>query len=215
MVKFVERNLFTPVPQVENLAELNVLLGQRCEAYLKHTQARQTEAVGERLRQEQPHFLPLPKFPPECCRIRPAKANRFALVQFETNRYSVPTEYAFQPLWVKAFVDRIEITTQTQLIATHPRLKDRFQESIRAEHYQKLLERKPGAKAHFRGHSYSGVPSTETAPLPPASRLLIQQPNLSKYSQLRRNSPYELTPNPAAGCVPETAAPAQYAPAIP
>ena len=39
----------------------------------------------------------------------------------------------------------------------------------------------------------------------------IQKPNLSKYSQLRRNSPYELTSNLAAGCISEAAPPVQYA----
>jgi len=214
MVKFAERNLFTPIPRVDSLAELNALLRERCLAYLKHTQARQSLTVGERLKAEQAHLLPLPQRLPECCRIIPVKANRFGMVQFETNRYSVPSEYAYQELWVKAFVNRIEITTQSTLLATHTRLKGRFEESIQEEHYHKLLERKPGAKDHFRGnrsHSISPLPSCP----PPAARLSIQKPNLSKYSQLRRNSPYELTPNPTIGCLSETASPAQHAQRVP
>lgn len=107
MVKFVERNLFTPIPQVDSLAELNVLLRKRCQMYLNHTQARQNETVAERLRQEQAHFLSLPKFPTECCRVIPVKVSKSSLVQFETNRYSVPTEYAYQTLHLKAFVERV------------------------------------------------------------------------------------------------------------
>lgn len=30
-VKFVERNLFTPIPRVDSLAELNALLKERCK----------------------------------------------------------------------------------------------------------------------------------------------------------------------------------------
>lgn len=82
MVKFVQRNLFTPIPQVESLNELNALLRERCTAYLRHTQARQREPVGERLQTEQGHFIPLPKFPPECCRVIPLKVSKTALVQF-------------------------------------------------------------------------------------------------------------------------------------
>src|SRR5215470_17403547 len=44
MVKFAERNLFTPVPCVETLAELNLLLRQRCLDYLQRTQERQTQS---------------------------------------------------------------------------------------------------------------------------------------------------------------------------
>ena len=52
IVKFVQRNLFTPIPQVESLAELNALLRKRCAAYLNHTQARCSETVQERLQAE-------------------------------------------------------------------------------------------------------------------------------------------------------------------
>lgn len=31
MVKFVERNLFTPIPRVDSLTELNALLKERCK----------------------------------------------------------------------------------------------------------------------------------------------------------------------------------------
>ena len=103
MVKFAERNLLTPVPCVDTLAELNNLLRQRCLDYLNKTQQRQTQTVGERLEHERNVLLAMPKHIPECCRIIPVRANKFALVQFETNKYSVPTEYAYQSLWVIPF----------------------------------------------------------------------------------------------------------------
>ena len=150
MVKFVERNLFTPIPQVDSLEELNTLLRKRCEAYLNQTQARHSETVEERLQAEQGHFIPLPKFPPECCRGIPLKVSKTALVQFETNRYSVPSEYAYQTVWVKAFVDRVEITTREKTVAIHSRLSGKYEESIRFEHYAKVLERKPGGHQHLK-----------------------------------------------------------------
>jgi transposase len=205
MVKFAERNLLTPVPCVETLGELNNLLRQRCLDYLNKTQQRQTQTVGERLEHERNVLLAIPKHIPECCRIIPVRANKFALVQFETNKYSVPTEYAYQSLWVKAFVDRVEITTQTQLIATHPRLKDRFTESIQAEHYSKLLERKPGAIDHLR----------VSTPLPTESRLAIQKPNLMKYSQLTRKPTHDFTSNPVTGYISQETEIAHYAQALP
>jgi len=74
--------------------------------------------VGERFTAEKPHLLPLPMHVPECCRIVPAKADKSSLVQFETNRYSVPTPYAHPILWLKAFVEHIEITVGEKIIAT-------------------------------------------------------------------------------------------------
>jgi transposase len=188
MVKFAERNFFTPMPCVESIQELNVLLQERCLAYQNHIQARQAQSVGERLQAEQPSLLSIPVYPPECCRIISLKADKSALVQFETNRYSVPVEYAYQSLWLKAFVDRIEITNQEDVIATHTRLPGRFQESIRFEHYRKTLERKPGALQHLR--------AADKEPLPGKARksaqshypqVYVRPPDLSVYRQLLRN----------------------------
>jgi transposase len=208
MVKFVQRNLFTPIPQINSLAELNQLLRQRCDVYLQQTQVRQVETVGARLEAEKPHFLPLPQFPPECCRIIPVKVSKTSLVQFETNRYSVPSEYAHQTLWLKAFVDRVEITDQAITVATHTRLTGKYEEAIRFEHYARILERKPGAVQHLRvtdkeGNFIGRQPKPAVSPYPKAH---VQPPDLSKYSQLLRSIHYDSTTGAFTGNPPQEAA---------
>lgn len=216
MVKFVQRNLFTPIPQIESLAELNALLRKRCAAYLNHTQARHSETVQERLQAEQEHFIPLPKFPPECCRVLPLKVSKTALVQFETNRYSVPSEYAYQTVWVKAFVDRVEITTREKTVAIHDRLSGKYEESIRFEHYARVLERKPGGHQHLK--------TTDKQPLPPRAPkaepshfppVHVQPPNLTQYSKLLRSIQYDPATGTFTGNPSQEIAPAQYPQAVP
>lgn len=190
MVKFAERNFFVPVPVVSSLDELNEQLRGCCDLYLSHTQARKEKTVGDYLQQEQPSLLPLPEYQPECCRIISVKANQSSLVQFETNRYSVPSEYAYSSLWLKVFIDRIEITNQEQVIAVHTRLAGRFQESIRFEHYRQALERKPGGRKHLRtvekeSHEES---HKKEEPIPRYPQVYVQPPNLAQYRQLLRNS---------------------------
>lgn len=190
MVKYAQRNLFAPVPEVATLAELNARLREHAQRYLTQTQARQEKTVGQRLAEEQAHLLPLPSHLPECCRLVSAQADKSALVQFETNRYSVPTDYAHQRLWLKAFVDRVVVSDRQQVLAVHPRLPARtHQESIQAEHYQALLARKPGGASHLRvsdpvdlGLSSPTVDS-RAAPshYPP---IQVQPPNLSSYQAL-------------------------------
>lgn len=216
MIKFAEHNLFTPVPQVNSLAELNVLLKERCQAYQNRIQARKTETVGERLRAELNYLLPLPKHPPQPCSLVPVKADKSALVQFETNRYSIPCEYACQQLWLKVFVDRIEITNQEKILATHTRLKGRYQEVIRFEHYRKILERKPGAQKHFRSSDPVVLPLKNREPgastLPEVN---IQAPNMHVYSQLQGNTHDLTTAHVTHGNIPEKTALAQCRPALP
>lgn len=215
MIKFAERNLFTPVPQVNSLAELNVLLKERCQAYQNRTQARQTETVGQRLQVELNHLLPLPHHPPQPCSLVPVKADKSALVQFDTNRYSVPCEAAHQPLWLKVFVDRIEITNQEIILATHTRLKGRYQESIRFDHYQKVLERKPGAQKHFRTTEPVVLPlkprEPEASTFPEVN---VQAPNMDVFSQLEGTRHDLTTAHVVNGNVHEKATFAQCRPAL-
>ncbi len=215
MIKFAERNLFTPVPQVNSLVELNVLLQERCRAYQSRTQARKTETVGERLRAELKHLLPLPQHPPQPCSLVPVKADKSALVQFDTNRYSVPCQYAYQPLWLKVFVDRIEVTTQQEVIATHTRLKGRYQDSIRFDHYRPALERKPGAQKHFRTTDPVVLPVKHKEPEQPTyPKMTVQAPNIVVYSQLRSLN-HDSTTNAVNGNIPEKTALAQCGTALP
>jgi transposase len=209
MVKFIERNFLTPVPQVDSLAELNALLRQRCLDYHERVQARQTETIGARLATEQQHLLPLPRHLPECCRIVPVKANKSSLVQFETNRYSVPSEAAYQTLWLKAFVDRVEITDRENTLAVHPRLSGSFQESLNFDHYVRVLERKPGAEKHLRQRIYQ---EPARGPFP---QVVVQEPNLRQYNQLHRNLHYDPSTGTFIGNPPQETQTAQYPQAVP
>lgn len=200
MVKYAERNLFTPVPCINSLDELNALLRERCLAYQQQTQARQSQSVAERFQAERPYLLPTPTHPPECCRILSLKADKSAMVQFETNRYSVPVEYAHSSVWLKAFVDHIKITNQEGVIATHARLAGRFQESIRFEHYRKLLERKPGALNHLRTTEKEPLATRLQKPVPSIyPHVYVRPPDLSVYRQLLRSTPHDPTPDPVTG----------------
>lgn len=217
MAKFAERNLLTPVPRVESLEELNAHLRERAQAYLEQTQARQQESVGKRLEHERPHLLPLPQHPPQCCRIVSLKADKSALVQFETNRYSVPSEYAYTTVWLKAFVDRVEITNADTVLAVHPRLTGKFQESIRFEHYRKPLERKPGAFQHLR--ALDKPASLDKEPPKPSQpyrypQVYVRPPDLSIYRQLWRNPDHDPAPGVTPGNPSQASETAQRAAAL-
>lgn len=103
------------------------------------------------------------------------------MLRDETNRHSVTSEYAYQTVWLKAFVDRVEITSQTETVAVHPRLSGKYEESIRFEHYARVLERKPGGHQHLKAKDKQPLPSrspkSESSPFP---QVHVQPPNLSQ-----------------------------------
>ncbi len=76
--------------------------------------------------------------------------NRYSLVTFETNRYSVPTEYAGRQVLVKAFVDRLHVALEDRVIADHRRSYQREGDVLDPQHFLRLLLERPGAWEHSK-----------------------------------------------------------------
>ena len=72
------------------------------------------------------------------------------MVTFQTNRYSVPVEQADNSLLLRAYVDRVEITDGTSLLAVHERCYLREQDILSVFHYLPLLKERPGAFDHAK-----------------------------------------------------------------
>jgi len=72
------------------------------------------------------------------------------MVTFQTNRYSVPVEHASGVLLLRAFVDRVEITDGTRMVAIHERCYGREQDILDVFHYLPLLKQRPGAFDHAK-----------------------------------------------------------------
>ncbi len=95
---------------------------------------------------EKPAMRPLPDAPYEVALTRIARAtNRFRVI-LDTNRYSVPAEYASRRLSLKAYPDRICIYNNSDLIAQHPRSYDRNQDFEDPDHPRALLTQRRAAR---------------------------------------------------------------------
>jgi len=117
----------------------------RCQAEGQRRLRGMEMTIGEALALERAQFLPLPTRPFPCHILRPVRANGFGLVTFQTNRYSVPAHHAHESLWLRASVERVEITNGRQTLAIHPRCYKREQDILNPLHYLLVLEQRPGA----------------------------------------------------------------------
>jgi transposase len=140
LVKYVRNHVLVPVPRYQCWEDLNASLLKWCDKEKDKHRAEWEE--------EQRALRPLPSKP--FCAARPlaVKVSRYSLVVVDRNRYSVPTEYVGQNLLAKAYVDRIEILSRSQVLATHTRYYGRGHTSLQLEHYLTALERKPHAVTH-------------------------------------------------------------------
>jgi hypothetical protein len=145
LVGYARRNWLVPIPEYDTWNELNAYLWQQCHAEGERRLRGMQMTIGEALNIEKSKLLPLPSRPFPCCALRPVQANGFGLVTFQTNRYSVPAHQAHEAIWLRAFVDRVEITNGRQTLAVHTRCYDREQDILNPLHYLPLLEQRPGA----------------------------------------------------------------------
>lgn len=76
-------------------------------------------------------------------------SNQFR-VTLDTNRYSVPADYASQPVMLKAYPDRVCIYHKERLIARHPRSYERRRDFEHPDHPKALLEQRRNAREQQR-----------------------------------------------------------------
>jgi len=145
LVGYVRRNFLVPVPRCSSWQALNASLLDQCHQRLSLKAAGKDQTIGELLQQERGTFLPLPPAPFEACRVEGRKVTSLSLVRFQTNNYSVPVEYAYRNVTVKAYVDHIEICHKDAIIACHERCYEKNEFVFDPVHYLPLLQRKPGA----------------------------------------------------------------------
>jgi len=152
LAKRSERTYLVPKPQVTDLRELGPKLRADCERDLDHPAPppHHAQTRGQLLEQEKRCLRPLPDQPFPAYRECSTFVDKRSLVQYETNCYSAPVRWAYHPVVIKVFVDRIELFCEQQQVAVHERCYGRHQYVFTPEHYLKLLEKKPGSLDNAR-----------------------------------------------------------------
>lgn len=91
-------------------------------------------------------LLPLPPNPYDVATISTVRASRQFRITLDTNRYSVPAEYAGRRLTLKTYHDRLCIYHQEKLIARHVRSFDRRKDFEHPDHPKPLLAQRRKAR---------------------------------------------------------------------
>lgn len=144
-VQFLRGRLFTPKLVFEDMDALNDWLRLRCEE------------LGNRPHPEQQDRTIDAVFADELAELRPlgrafdgyvekaVRARSTCLVQYDSNRYSVPSRFAGRQVSLRAYAGRIVLVAGQEIIAEHKRQFTRNISYFEPWHYVPLLDRKPGA----------------------------------------------------------------------
>jgi len=145
LVGYARRNFLVPVPRAASWEELNAHLLSECVKRRQRKLWGHQETIAERFERDRGKLLPLPPAPLEACEKRTTRASSQALVRYETNDYSVPTEFGHRQVLVKAFVWDLVISCGSEVIARHTRSYAREEMIFNPLHYLALLEQKSNA----------------------------------------------------------------------
>ena len=141
----------TPAPSFPDIESLNEYLLDECRKDLSRPSGRAgSGSRGELLSEARSRFLPLPGSRFDACRRVSSVASKQSLVRFDKNDYSVPVQWAYHPVTLKGYVDRVEIHADGERIATHERCYGAGEDILDFRHYIPLLERKPGGVHNAR-----------------------------------------------------------------
>ena len=145
LVGFSRRNYMVPVPEADSLEELNEKILQQCISYGNHQMAGRDRKVNQLYDQEKSHLLIPVEVQFSNVQTLNGKADKYATVIVDKNRYSVPCSYVGFKVKVLLQVDRVEIFTGGRKIATHDRLYGNNKWGLDPDHYLDLLQQRPMA----------------------------------------------------------------------
>lgn len=144
----LERQWATPVPQVKDLAALNAHLRVCCLAARERPCGGNTAPVAERFVADRAASLPVPEVVFDACVVQPGQVDKYQTVRFDTNAYSVPRRFAFRPVSVKGYIDRVAVVADGQVIAAHRRSYGHREKVLDPRHFLGVLQKKPAALDH-------------------------------------------------------------------
>ncbi len=145
LVGFARRNYMVPVPEASSLEELNQRVLGECLMYGTHTIDGRSETVTELFEAEKNGLLERPDVPFSNIQIYDGKADKYATVIVDKNRYSVPTRYAGFKMRVLLYVDQVEIFYGSKKLSSHERVYGNNKWCLAPDHYLELIQQRPMA----------------------------------------------------------------------
>ncbi len=143
LVGWCRRNFLVPLPHVESIQQVSLMLKQNCEKYIdRRVIAGKPASVSEMFAVEKRALIPLPGYRFETAKVCNVQVSRNATVRFATNEYSVPVKFCGYSVSLKAYPEIIQIYSEGTLIAEHKRSYGKHDTIYELEHYLPILERK-------------------------------------------------------------------------
>jgi transposase len=144
-VNVLRNQIFKPQLCFDDLAALNVYLLARCHTLGEKIHPQFKDKTIDAVFKEEQLMLSTLGRCFDGYVEKPIRVSSTCLVQYDSNHYSVPSNYAKQRVSLRAYADRIILIAKQQVIATHKRSFNKYDYQFEPWHYVPLLKYKPGA----------------------------------------------------------------------
>ncbi|MEU1667158.1 hypothetical protein ABZ547_26890 [Streptomyces sparsogenes] len=144
-IGYFRRNHFTPVPEVESLAELNELVEQWDRHDGRRRIGSRARTIDEYFEDERPLLMPLSEERFETGQVFTPRGDRYSQITIRTNRYSVPVRLIGKRVRVMLHASHLVVYDKNVEVARHERLIAKSSCRLDLDHYLEALIRKPGA----------------------------------------------------------------------
>ena len=148
-----------PVPKARDLEDLNRRMLEASREDGRRVISGRNMTVGEAMRLEREHLLPLAKEGFQLAGVYFPSVNTHGTVKVLTNFYSAPLPVGVE-VQAKVYPANVEIWHHGKCVARHERSFGRFEKVLDLEHYLEVLLKKPGALAGSTPLS-SGAPAAD------------------------------------------------------
>jgi transposase len=147
-VGYVKKNLLNGL-ELSGLSAMNLAARTWLDTVANLRVHRETQQPPNgRFEQERGALLPLNPVPFDTGVLRPLRATHQCRVVVDTNRYSVPYQYASRRLTLKLTDEQLWLYDNQKLIAQHVRCYDRHRDFENPDHVRELLRQRQGARDH-------------------------------------------------------------------
>lgn len=162
-VGYVRRNFMVPLPRIESIEEFNKELLKLCDDDSSRLHYTKGISIKNLFLDDLKSMYHLNKNRFEVFKMFKAKTNKLGYVNFQNNLYSVLPDALNEEVWIKAYVDVIEILNENyELLSTHLRTYEKnskvtnwkdwipvLAKKIRAFEYTELYNELPSVWTNF------------------------------------------------------------------
>lgn len=149
-VGYKRRNMFVPVPVIEDLDAYNAELLKRCDEDFNREHYKHKNLICELWEDEKHHLLTLPEYEYEVFKYDSLSVNTQGFIKLDTNKYGLSPEMRGTVVQAKIYFDKIEVYYDHSLLKTFVRSYEKNGEYCDWREYIPSLIRKPGATEHTR-----------------------------------------------------------------